>query len=167
MFRYLEELESKLRDHQRLQARIQELESKLREVDPSGQLINGGTGGFHHNLTPPEISVRGGHPFEYITSASVEFSHDQSTTPEFASYAEKLALGPAMNTTPFPPVGDVDPDTNPGVFEAGDAGKGWYLGCASGSTHSFLCHLQNSGLHELYQKHCVIRLSSFSYHRLL
>ena len=33
--------------------------------------------------------------------------------------------------------GDHEANTDPGVFESGDAGKGWYLGCASGSGSPF------------------------------
>ena len=60
------------------------------------------------------------------------------------------------------PSGDQDGNTDPGVFETGgeDAGKGWYLGSASGSTYSILlsaCTYIRSDLHEFYQKYRLLR----------
>jgi hypothetical protein len=58
------------------------------------------------------------------------------------------------------PSGDQDGNTDPGVFETGgeDAGKGWYLGSASGSIKIILsaCTYIRSDLHEFYQKYRLL-----------
>jgi hypothetical protein len=131
--RYLEELESKLRGQQKLQCRIQELESKLLELEPSGQLLSR-TPNIHHSLTPPETSNPSMQSLTY-SPPNIEYGKEFPISPQYASYSRTsgLGVGGSNANAPFPTLEDNDPDTNPGVFEADEAGKGWYLGCASGS----------------------------------
>ena len=135
-FRYLEELESKLRGQQKLQARINELEARLREIDSSGQYLSSARK-FSHNLSPAESSVVQLHPQPYI-SPNMDFPRSNTTSPQYSSYPDDRFLDSTANHDALSSGGDVDPDTNPGVFEAGEAGKGWYLGCASGSKATYL-----------------------------
>ena len=120
--RYLERLESQLAEQTRLQSRINELEAKLREFDPS---VNTSTTSntVQQFLTSPEISNTQPQSSTYLSPI-----HSQSHSPPCPNYSD--ADAPTVSSV-YP--GDHDANTDPGVFEAGDAGKGWYLGAASGS----------------------------------
>jgi len=121
--RYLEALESRLAEQNRLQSRINELETKLRELDP----IFGRSNSSQQFLTPPETSNTQHHLSTYL-SPSLDSSHPQSRSPQSLNYSD---VNSPTASSVYP--GDQDANADPGVFEAGDAGKGWYLGSASGS----------------------------------
>jgi hypothetical protein len=123
---YLETLESQLAEQTRLQSRINELEARLRGLDPSGNLSSR-SNTVQQFLTSPEISNTQRQPPAYL-SPTLDSSHSQSHSPHYRSYSD--ANPPAVGSV-YP--GDQDANADPGVFEAGDAGKGWYLGSASGS----------------------------------
>jgi hypothetical protein len=135
--RYLESLEAQ---ESHLQQRINELEAKLRELDPS---INGFTrsNSYTQNfLTPPETSNTQVQSSTYL-SPTVDSTHSHSLSPHCTNYVDEHSVD---NSTVFQALGgqgDQDANTDPGVFESGDAGKGWYLGCASGSTSLIILYL--------------------------
>lgn len=135
--RYLETLES---NHDRLQARVKELEARLREVEPN---VNGASRpsnsqhflGYHNAPNPQSQSST------YI-SPTVGSSPTQSLSPRGLPYPEErssdtLTPNSVLHSLGGAVQGEQDANTDPGVFESGDAGKGWYLGCASGSTSFF------------------------------
>jgi hypothetical protein len=136
--RYLETLESKLSEHDRLQARVRELEARLREVDP---IFNGPSrpSNTQHFLTPPESTN-----LQAQSSANISPTHEpsqsQSLSPHQPPYPEDRPSDIPTSNPVLQGLGggvqaDQDANADPGVFEAGDAGKGWYLGCASGSIY--------------------------------
>lgn len=132
--RYLETLESKLSEHDRLQARVKELEARLRDVKP---MVNGSSrpANSQHFLGSYNIPNPESQPSTYITP-TVRSSPSQSLSPHGPSYAEERSSDtPDSVSQPLGGgvPGEQDGNTDPGVFESGDAGKGWYLGCASGS----------------------------------
>ena len=135
-YRYLETLESKLSEHERLQARLHELEARLRELDPMFDSV-GRPSHKQHFLTPPESANPQAQSSTYV-SPSIESSPSQSLSPHGRPYLEDcpsdmLTPNPVLRSLGCGVQGDQDTNTDPGVFESGDAGKGWYLGCASGS----------------------------------
>src|SRR5271169_3722325 len=124
--RYLETLESQLAEQTRLQSRINELEARLRELDPSVNISNT-SNTAQQFLTPPETSNTQPQSSAYL-SPTLDTSHGQSHSPQYPNYSD--ADAPTASSV-YP--GDQDANADPGVFEVGDAGKGWYLGSASGS----------------------------------
>ena len=124
--RYLETLESQLAEQTRLQARINELEARLRELDPSVN-ISSRSHTAPQFLTLSETSNAKPQSSTYL-SPTLDSSHSQSYSPHYPNYSD--ADAPTVSSL-YP--GDQDANADPGVFEAGDAGKGWYLGSASGS----------------------------------
>jgi hypothetical protein len=121
--RYLENLEAQLAEQSRLQARVKELEIRLLELEPGTQPSRSGS--TQQFLTPPEVSSTTN---RYL-SPGLEASHNQSVSPRIPGYPDAdIYNGSRLQNN--------EDDTDPGVFEAGEAGKGWYLGSASGSTSS-------------------------------
>ena len=135
--RYLETLESQLAEQNRLQSRVDELEARLRELDPSTNLFNRASISQQF-LTPPETSNTQAQSSTYLSPA-LESSHSRSHSPHYPNNHEADAPGVGSVYTSMGIAGDQDANTDPGVFEAGgeDAGKGWYLGSASGSISPF------------------------------
>lgn len=124
--RYLETLESQLAEQTRLQSRINELEARLRDLDPLVN-ISSGSNTAQQFLALTETPNTQLQSSTYL-SPPVDSSHGQSYSPHYPNYSDTDA--PIVSSV-YP--GDQDANTDPGVFEAGDAGKGWYLGSASGS----------------------------------
>lgn len=121
----------------RLQERVNELEAKLRELDPSFGKSNKN----QTFLTPPETSGVPTQPPTYL-SPTIDSSHSHSLSPHCTNYVDEHTVDNASVFQGLGGQGDQDANTDPGVFESGDAGKGWYLGCASGSnTIISLCML--------------------------
>jgi len=138
--RYLEELEAQLAEQTRLQARIDLLESRLRELEPSPNGLNRSTLPQPF-LTPPETSNTQGHSATYLSPA-VDSIRSQSHSPRYPGYSEDRSSEPAFAASDYPSLGgngDQEANAEPGVFETGDAGKGWYLGSASGSNLPVYC----------------------------
>ena len=154
--RYIEQLESQIVEQNRLRAQVKELEARIRELDPTLQSFNN-TNRSQQFLTPPESSNTHTHSGPYLSPVDSNLS--QSHSPRYLFYSEDRAIdGPHSNPL-FTSLESAEQDaaTDPGIFEVGDAGKGWYLGSASGSMAMWLSHkLMNSGLYEFYQEHCVI-----------
>jgi hypothetical protein len=152
---YLEALESQLAEQNRLQSRINELEARLRELEPSATLFNRAEANQQFP-TQPEVSNTPAQSSTYL-APTLESSRGQLTSSHYPNYTELSA--PIVNSvnTSIAPVADQD-NTDPGIFEAGgeDAGKGWYLGSASGSISTTLGFPEiSSGLHELYQEYSI------------
>jgi len=138
--RYLETLESKLSEHDRLQARVKELEARLCEVEP---MVNGSSRPINsqHFLGYRNVPNPQSQSSTYI-SPTVGSSPSQSLNPHGPSYPEErssdtLTPNSVLHSLSGAVQGEQDANTEPGVFESGDAGKGWYLGCASGSISTF------------------------------
>jgi hypothetical protein len=132
--RYIEELEAQLAEQTRLQARINLLESRLRELEPSPNGLNRSTLPQPF-LTPPETSNTQGHSATYL-SPTVDSIRSQSHSPRYLGYSEDRSSEPVFAASAYPSLGgngDQEANAEPGVFETGEAGKGWYLGSASGS----------------------------------
>ena len=125
-FRYLETLEIKLSEQNRLQNRINELEARLRELDPA--LNKSRSGSVQQFMTPPEtVSASLSQPAYVSPTIESHSPHYPSYTDDrYSEIRSQVAIAGA----------DQEANTDPGVFEADDAGKGWYLGSASGSTPS-------------------------------
>ena len=131
MCRYLEELETQLAEQTRLQARIDELESRLRELEPSPSRSTLP----QQFLTPPETSNTQGQSATYLSPA-VDSIRSQSHSPRYPTYSDDRSSEPVFAASAYPSLsgsGEQEANAEPGVFETGDAGKGWYLGSASGS----------------------------------
>jgi hypothetical protein len=129
--RYLETLEFKVTEQERLQNRILELEARLRDLDPS---INSRSGSAQQFLTPPETSTLQSAQQGYLTPA---IESNRSHSPHDQSYPDDRLSDIRTKGSMVASAGaDQDANTDPGVFEADEAGKGWYLGCASGSKPS-------------------------------
>ena len=87
-------------------------------------------------LTPPETSNTQVQSTAYLSPA-VDSNRSQSHSPRYLGYSEDRPTEPSFAGSAYPSLGgngDQDANADPGVFETGDAGKGWYLGSASGST---------------------------------
>lgn len=75
-------------------------------------------------------------------SPTIESRRSQSLSPHGLPYLEERPSDISIPNPSLQPLGagaqgDHDATTDPGVFESGDAGKGWYLGCASGSASHY------------------------------
>lgn len=116
----------------RLQERVNELEAKLRELDPSMDTFRRSNSNNQIFLTPPETSNAPSQPPNYL-SPTIDSSHSHSVSPHCTNYVDEHAVDNSAAFQALGGQGDQDANTDPGVFESGDAGKGWYLGCASGS----------------------------------
>jgi hypothetical protein len=154
--RYLEELEAQLTEQNRLQSHIDELESRLRELGASPNGLNRSTLPQQF-LTPPETSNTQGQTTTDLSPA-VHSIRSQSYSPRYPGYSEDHSFEPVFAASVYPPLsgnGDQEANAEPGVFETGDAGKGWYLGSASGSNIPVHClEFANdlSDLHEFHQE---------------
>ena len=128
--RYLEELEAKLVEQTRLQSRVQELEGRLREFDPSMSPYSR-SNTSQQFLTPPETVNPQLRSSGYL-SPRLDM-RNQPHSPRYQNYSDGRSpdSSPVYSSIGHP--GDQDTNTDPGLFEIGDAGKGWYLGSASGS----------------------------------
>lgn len=157
MSRYLEELEAQLAEHTRLQARIDELESRLRDLDPSTNGIPRSTLPQQF-LTPPETSNIQLQSTAYLSPA-VDSNQSQSHSPRYPGYLEDRSAEPAFSASAYPSLGgsgDQEANADPGVFETGDAGKGWYLGSASGSKLRAFSANDLSDLHEFNKEYSLV-----------
>jgi hypothetical protein len=121
--RYLENLEPQLAEQSRLQTRVKELETRLLALEPGTQPSRSSSA--QQFLTPP---------------GSLE-CHKSIFIPWTRNFLQSV-VSPRIPGYPNPVIyngsrlQNKEDDTDPGVFEAGEAGKGWYLGSASGSTSS-------------------------------
>jgi hypothetical protein len=153
--RYLETLEFKVSEQERLQNRINDLEARLRELDPSMK-HHSMSGSAHQFLTPPETSTLVSQ--QNYVSPMQDSIHSQSQSPQMSSYPDDRLSDARTKSSVIGTTGTYqDGNTDPGVFEADDAGKGWYLGCSSGSIPSPSGMLTSSDLHEFHQEHSLIR----------
>jgi len=130
--RYLEALEARLTEQNRLLARINELETKLREVDPSAQILNKPATSTQF-LTPPETAsnINNQNQSSNVT-LKFESPPSQSQSPPYPPYVDERIAG-VLDPHASLHNHDQDAQADPGLFETGEAGKGWYLGSASGS----------------------------------
>lgn len=130
--RYLESLESKLAEQDHLQKRITELEARLRELDPSTNYFSRSTGSF---VNSPETSTIQSYHSNHL-SPTIDTTHSQSYSPKYATFSDErssIVRGTSPLFSTVGPQADQETNPDPGVFEVGEAGKGWYLGSASGS----------------------------------